>query len=41
MYDIMDQMLYYSSLASNNRIDNCDEYNDNCDECDECDELLA
>lgn len=29
MYDIMDKVLYYSSLASSNSIDNCDEYDDN------------
>lgn len=32
MYDIMDKMLYYSSIASSNSDDYCDEYDDNDDE---------
>ena len=42
MYDIMDQMLYYSSIASNNSDDDYDKYDDNYDEYDDdYDELLV
>ena len=32
MYDIMDQMMYYSSIASNNSDDSYDEYDYDDDE---------
>ena len=33
MYDIMDKILYYSSVASNSRDYNDDEYDDNDENC--------
>lgn len=32
MYDILDQIMYYSNIASNNNIDEYDEYVDDDDE---------
>lgn len=43
MHDILDQIMYYSSIASNNSDDDYEKYDDSYDEYDDNDveELLA